>query len=134
MVNPSPTPVVTQNKPYDVLVSKHFGEAARVAYAVMTAENGAHRNEAINTNRDSGTLTGKSWDVYFKGGTIDVGLFQINMYWNWEKIPGDSYEDKLASLKNPEINVEIAAKIYRSWGNSFAAWSTYKNRSYLKYL
>lgn len=57
-----------------------------------------------------------------KNGSVDYGLFQIN------SIHGYNKDD----LMDPEFNVSVAYKIYKSQG--LRAWSVYNSGKYLQYL
>ncbi|CAF3657283.1 unnamed protein product [Rotaria sp. Silwood1] len=49
---------------------------------------------------------------------FDVGLWQINEYWNWKTCSGGK------APCDPKINLECAKKVWREAGKSFRRWST----------
>lgn len=86
-----------------------FGKDAPTALAVMTAE--SHGNAyAINKNKD---------------GSYDLGCWQLNDH--WQKFTREQAFDC-------KWSTDKAFEIYKKWGNSFNAWSVYKNNSYKKYV
>lgn len=113
------------SRPYEQLIHDTFGEDGDIAYAIAQAEhNGTINPDAVNSTEVEHS----------------IGIFQINVakeygngaYIHWNKIPGDTLEDKEVWLKVPENNVLIAKFLYGSSG--FYPWSVYKNKRYLKYL
>ena len=52
-----------------------------------------------------------------KDGSLDLGMWQIN-----EKYQKVSRKEAF----DPILSTEVAYNIYKSWGNSFEAWSAYK--------
>lgn len=64
-----------------------------------------------------------------------IGVFQINImskvhHIHWDKIPGDTLEEKKESLQNPYINTLVAYRIFKDSG--FEAWSAYTSQRYLR--
>ncbi len=83
----------------------NFGQDAKLATAIFTAESGLHCDRISKTS--------------------DYGLAQINL---------KAHPQYTASqLLDCKTNIKIAAKIYHQQGN-WNAWVSYKNKSYLKYL
>ncbi len=128
---PTPTPAPTPD-PTD-LFDKHFGKEAHIARAIAKAENRSGDPKAMNTNRDYSGLPNKPWKQEFPNGSEDYGLMQINLFWNWEKVPGRTKAEKITWIQNPNNNIKLAKQIRDSWGN-YSAWSTYKNGKYKQYL
>lgn len=81
-----------------------------MAYAICMAESRGN-TEAYHINLN---------------GSVDRGLMEINSVHS-NLINGD-----VLSLYNPQINVEVAYKIYcqQGWG----AWQTYINGQYLNFM
>jgi hypothetical protein len=128
-ISPSeePTPEVSD------LFETHFGKEAGIARAIAKAENYAGEPKAINTNHDRQSLPDKPWTQYFPNGSEDYGLMQINLFWNWPKVPGETKAEKVEWIQDPENNIKLAKQIRDGWGN-YNAWSTYKSGKYKKYL
>lgn len=89
-----------------------FGQACRVALAIQRAENPEGKCETYHYNAD---------------GTLDWGYFQINTV--HLKRPGLNLRD----LLDCRANIDFAYQLY-SERQSFAAWSTYNNGTYRKFL
>lgn len=115
-----------------VEIIKAFPEKSLVAQAIAKAESG------LNPNREGIHEAGKhEWSSNTYKGECSIGLFQINLAEDacrgkkvhWDKVPGETLEEKIAWLKVPENNIKIARQIYEARGN-FSAWSTYTNGSY----
>lgn len=100
------------------VIRRVFGADARVMTAICESE-GSWNAEAMNT-----TLN--------KDGSWDIGICQINLKWNWDKIPGETKDEKVQNLKDPKTNIEVAKKVFDSQG--FWAWSDYKNGKYKNHL
>ena len=77
------------------------------AYAVFRAESGLSCKKVSKTN--------------------DVGVAQINKI-HWKRFGG---KKRLLACKQ---NIDAAKIIYREWGNSFRAWTSYKYGSYKAFL
>lgn len=64
-----------------------------------------------------------------------IGLWQINMAWNWQLVSGLAGTDDPQAvgewLQVPENNGAAAAAIYDSQG--FGAWATFNSGAYLQY-
>ncbi len=84
------------------------------AYAICMAESSGNQ-DAVNWSDNHGTCIGS------------FSLWQVGCF--WYSYYGYSAND----FYNPDINVEIAYKIYKRQG-SFNAWTTYTRGSYLRYL
>ena len=129
--SPTPSTVVgqatTEVEPvvdkYKDLIKDIFGDEWEVAYAIAMAE--SHMNpDAVHKDVNE-------WSI---------GLFQINIRKgdgvgakvHWEKIPGDTGEEKEEWLKKPKNNILTAKFLYGSSG--FYPWSVYKNGSYKEFL
>ncbi len=59
-------------------------------------------------------------DVISKTG--DVGFLQINLAAHWDKIPGETMDDKVLWLQDFKNNVKIAYDIYHEAGDKFNPW------------
>ncbi len=123
---PTPQPKVD-------LFEKHFGKEAGIARAIAKAENRTGNPAAVNINSDYAGLPDKPWRRYFPNGSEDYGLMQVNLFWNWERVPGDTKRAKAEWLIDPEHNIQTAKQIRDDWDN-FTAWSTYNNRTYKQFL
>lgn len=140
VVTPAPTPKPTPTPTTDSQVSlsqvekivrETFPEEPTVAVAVAKAESG------LNPNRENrGKANGK-----YKG-ECSIGLFQINLRSDgctgkkvhWDKVPGETLEEKVEWLKVPENNAKIARDIYDGRGGNWYAWGAYTNGSYKQHL
>lgn len=60
------------------------------------------------------------------GKGIDRGLMQINSFWHPDVSDECAFE--------PKCNIHEAVAIYRDWGNSFGAWTAFKNGAYKAFL
>lgn len=83
------------------------------AVAIALGESSG-RTEVTNTNTDSRRTT-------------DYGLFQLNSYWQADKLKGIDWRD-------PQQNANVAYRIYVQAGNKFTDWSVYKSGRYLGYM
>lgn len=110
---------------YEEVIYKVFGEDYEIMYAIAQAEHAGTINpKAVNSTEVEHS----------------VGLFQINLakeYGNgkrvhWDKVPGDTLEEKEEWLTDPYNNAVIARVIRASSGLN--AWSVYKNDRYKIYL
>lgn len=116
---------VTQ-KEIDEYIRVIFGKDARVALAIQKAECNP-QNKQYPYCRNISKIE------------HSIGIFQINImrhhdgkHIHWNKIPGETLEEKEHFLSDPLNNVLIAYKIYQDSG--FEAWSAYTNGSYLQQL
>jgi len=80
-----------------------FGTHAEDAFKVLQCENSALNPKAINTAGN------------YPEGSADVGVFQINEY--WQKVGNRNF------LTDYKINIRIAWNIYSRDGYSFKLWS-----------
>jgi hypothetical protein len=122
---PTATPTPTRNwKPYEELTYKIFGEKdGKVAYAIMGCESNYSPTRTHIDEKEA-----------------SIGLMQINLIkgngegaWvHWDKVPGETLEEKIEWLKVPENNLLIAKFIKGSSG--FYPWSCFSKKGYLKYL
>ena len=108
--NPVYQPSVTD------LIKKYFPEDPKTAQAIFTHE----------------SQLGK----YFKnlGGSNAYGIAQIMLPSHRDKIPGKTDQEKIDSLRDPEINLSVARRVYNEAGNSFKPWQSYTSGAYKKYL
>ncbi len=83
-----------------------FGEHAEKAIKLLTCENPNHNSRAVNYNNDSRK-------------TRDLGIFQINDYWQGIRHSGKADQ----FLFDPDINIQIAWILYRDSGYSFELWT-----------
>lgn len=116
------TPSVTAEE-IEAYIRKVFGAQGEIAVAVSRREcspgNAAYPACVLHTEHE-----------------YSVGVFQINLFnsrgWvHAAKVPGTDMAEKIAWLKNPFNNVDMAYRIYTEWGG-FNAWSAYTNGAYLK--
>ena len=132
---PTPTPEVCLSEKCEVmkLIIEVFGEDAPRAIAVAKAESGLNPNrEAI---KDAGHY---SWSSPTYPGECSIGLYMINLKSDgckgtnvhWNKVPGETLEEKIAWLKVPENNIKLAKKIYDAAGKSFNPWGAFTNGSF----
>ena len=60
----------------------------------------------------------------------DIGGFQVNTIAHWDKIPGQTFEEKKKKLMDPHTNALIALEVYREairfWGNGMKPWAKSK--------
>jgi soluble lytic murein transglycosylase-like protein len=98
---------------YRELISKHFGNNSSTAYAILLQESGGNP-EAVQSR------------------TGCYGLFQIRLSSHWKKIPGNTREEKIKNLKNPEINTKLAVEISGK-GKNWHPWEAYTSGRYRKY-
>lgn len=96
---------------YYLPIIEKYNWDVHTAMAIVQAESSCNPHEASVPNYD---------------GSVDRGLFQVN------SIHADMVGGDLTSLYNPEVNVQIAYRIYS--GNGWHAWSTYNSGKYARYL
>jgi hypothetical protein len=87
-----------------------FGEHADKAFRVLECENRGLDPKAINYNTDARK-------------TRDLGIFQINDYWQGIRHQGKADQ----FLLDPDINIQIAWILYRDSGYSFKMWTCGRN-------
>lgn len=74
-------------------------------------------------------------------GECSIGLLQINLrknackgdYVHWDKVPGETLNDKIEWLKDFDNNANLGATIFEDWGG-FKPWSSYTSGSYKIHL
>ena len=96
-------------------IKKIFPDVYKTAIAIAWAECGFNPNCKNYTARET-----------------SVGLYQINLKAHWDKVPGNTFEEKEAYLLNPFNNVLVARVIYLE--SNWYPWSSFTNQSYLKFL
>lgn len=84
-------------------VKEVFGKDAHKAFKVLSCENSALNPKAVNGAGNT------------PAGSLDMGLFQINNY--WQKIENKAF------LFDYKVNTQIAHNIYTRDGNSFKLWT-----------
>jgi hypothetical protein len=137
-VIPTPTPItvsVPSPAPPEVTdpFDRYFGHLAVIARAIAKAENPTGQADLVHTNRDYGSLPDKPWKRFFMNGSEDYGIMQINLFWNWARVPGETKREKAAWIVDPVNNISLAKEIRDDWGN-FNAWTTYRSGKYKNYL
>ncbi len=100
-IQTSPTPPIV-NKPVYEQIESVFGSDTPKAMKLLSCENHALNPDAVNTAGN------------YPKGSRDIGVFQINEY--WQKV-------NAKFLFDPQINIEIAHKIYTDSGNNFKLWT-----------
>ena len=116
---PSVTPIPA---PKDIFEST-FGSDADDMRAIAKAESGMVADKENIAEKD-----------------CSIGWFQINLAHDfcsgkkvhWNKVPGETLEEKKDWLKVPENNLIIAKFILATQGKN--AWSAYSSGAYLKFL
>lgn len=114
VAEPPSTPAPDLNTPEGIkqYITDVFGDQAKIAIAIATAESGLANKRSNSMNRN---------------GTYDWGIFQINDC-HCSKIDGDCHE----KLLDPKFNIEFAKRIYDD--SNWYPWSTYKNNAYKEHL
>jgi hypothetical protein len=113
---------LTLQKEIEDYIRTIFGKDAKVAIAVS-------RNECGPTNKKYPSCQ------FHTAHENSIGLFQINIESqttkvHWARIPGDTLEEKIEWLKEPQNNVLMAYWIFTKSG--WNPWSAYTNGNYLK--
>lgn len=80
-----------------------FGDDYPQAKQILDCENHARNPKAVNDNTKWG------------GRGIDWGVFQIND--SWQGVTNKAF------LTDYTINIRMAYNIFKSWGNTFQAWT-----------
>jgi len=105
-VTPIPTAIIQSPvEPHNEIteeINQVFGSSAPKAFKLLSCENHALNPNAVNTAGN------------FPVGSRDIGVFQINEYWQGVNAK---------FLFNPDINIRMAYQIYTESGNSFKMWS-----------
>ena len=65
-------------------------------------------------------------------GIDAIGLMQINLPAHMDKVPGDTYDEKVKNLMDPDINLKVAKQIHDRQG--WQPWEAYTSQAYKKYL
>lgn len=99
---PTPTPATESYTKIASRIKKVFGPDSPKAFKLLSCENGLLNPDAVNTAGN------------FPLGSRDIGVFQINEY--WQKV-------NAKFLFNPDINILIAHQIYEESGKNFKMWS-----------
>jgi hypothetical protein len=102
-VTPTPIAVPDGREAIVAYIREVFGEHSDKALLLLTCENSELNPEAVNGFGNS------------PEGSLDIGLFQINNYWQ-----GVSNQ---AFLRDYKINTLIAWNIYSRDGYSFKLWT-----------
>jgi hypothetical protein len=101
-------------------IKEIFGKDWKTAYGIAMAES--------NFIPDKPNITSKE---------TSIGIFQINLQSDagkvhFDKVPGNTLEEKIENLKNPYINTLVAYRIYKE--NGFEPWTTFVDKKYEEYL
>ncbi len=127
--SPSVTTLIEQYQPIKSYITTIFGRNAATAYAVAFAESGKWDKAGqpyFLTNA-----------VHASSVEVSVGVFQINLKniaakVHYDRIPGQSLEEKIEWLQNPYQNVLFAYWVYTTSG--FHPWSVYSSGKYLAFM
>lgn len=114
-----PTPTQTEIESY---IKTIFGRDAKTAIAVS-------RNECGPTNKNYPSCQ------FHTAHENSIGLFQINLMSqyakvHYDRVPGETLEEKIEWLKDPHNNVLMAYWIYSHSG--WYPWTAYTSGNYLK--
>lgn len=101
-VLPTATPTPDPKQEIRDYVKEVFGKDADKAFKVLSCENNALNPKAVNTAGN------------FPEGSRDIGIFQINEYWQ---------DVNPKFLFNWKTNIHLAHQIYTDSGNSFHLWT-----------
>jgi len=102
---------------FQELAFKIFGEKNyKIAYAIARAES--------SLNPDNCHIDEKEYSC---------GLMQINLRAHGDKVPGDTFEEKVEWLKDPENNFTMA-RVIKANSKSWNPWTMYTNGMYEQYL
>lgn len=122
-INPIEPPIIedapTIPVPTIEEIIKRYDWDTTIALAIARAEGG------IIDKKDKLSFNTRATN-YNANGSIDRGVFQINSV-HLKMVNGDSEK-----LYDPEINIEIAYKLYKKSG--WTPWVAYKSGTYIKYL
>lgn len=99
---PTPTRLVEPHNAITEEITQVFGTDSPKAFKLLSCENSSLSTTAVNTAGN------------FPIGSRDIGVFQINEY--WQKV-------NAKFLFNPDINIRIAYQIYKDDGDSFKLWT-----------
>lgn len=97
-----------------------FGQDAPIALSIALAESHLTEDAVLKSDYEN-----------------SIGIFQINLEnatakVHYDRVPGETLDDKIEWLKNPKNNTLMAYWIYTKSG--WYPWSTYTNGAYQKYL
>jgi hypothetical protein len=113
-----PTPKIMQTPKTDI--EKIIAQA--VPEDPVTARAIAMQESSLNP-RARNTIPSRNIDA--------IGLWQINLPVHMEKVPGNTYEEKVNNLFDPVINTQVMNKIRgrQGWG----PWEAFTSGAYKKY-
>jgi len=111
---PTPTPIPDQT--IESFIKSVFGKHGRIAIAVAKGECRGLHPDCLNKNE-------KEWSV---------GIFQINIKAHFNKIPGNTFEEKEKWLFDWRNCTVMAKIIFEEAG--WYPWASFTSRAYLKYL
>lgn len=131
IVTPTPTQAVKKGRNMsdreirDYIYSKSWDKS--IALRLAKSENGWNDGKKFDCAKIPQKKDGSI--AYNPDGTYDVGIFQINNYWQRFNLreAGLTIED----MKDCKKNIDFAYRVYVDRNNSFSAWSAYENGSYL---
>lgn len=148
----TPTPTKTQSSPVALsgnrdsqptkeqvveYMRSKFGDAFEMAYAVARVEGWPH-HEGQGWDRNL------CWYKFENGrnkGENSWGIFQINLVQgcnaegkkiHWNRVPGETLQEKVEWLNNPFNNIDLAHQIYSEQG--WRPWTGYTSGNYKKYM
>jgi len=101
-----------------------FGSEWRIAYAVAEAE--------CNSRRVEWPKCKLSWEKEHSIGWFQINIAQEEGYGkkvHWDKIPGQTLEQKEAWLNDPFNNI-IMANVIKERSNGFTDWTAFTNGNY----
>ena len=118
------------------MIRDAFPEDPETAVAVAMSESSLIPTKTLFASKGKHSWTSETYK-----GECSVGLFMVNLRENnctgklvhWDKVPGETLEEKIEWLKVPENNISIARNIYDSRGG-FSAWSAYSGGGYTKWI
>lgn len=111
-------------KDIEAYIKTIFGKDSKVAIAVSHVEcnpaNKAYPKCVYHTQHE------------YSVGIFQINLFNANQWIHAAKVPGETMEEKIESLKDPYINTLVAYKIFSAQG--FLPWAGYTSGRYLDQL
>jgi hypothetical protein len=142
---PSPTPeptetplpegtdvasLIAQRPAIEQYIKTIFTHNWKTAYAVAFAESG-------RVDIETGEPYFRTYAVRRSGVEVSVGLFQINLknektFIHYDRIPGNTEEQKIEWLKSPYNNALYAYWVYSE--SDWFPWTTYSDGKYLAYM
>lgn len=119
---PPATPTPNIQEEIEAYIKTIFGRDAKTAIAVS-------RNECGPTNKSYPSCQ------FHTSHENSIGLFQINLMSkyakvHYDRVPGETLEEKIEWLKDPHNNVLMAYWIYSHSG--WNPWTAYTSGNYLK--